>query len=101
MRYTAKFPNVAAQKKFLKELSKIPKKDQVEILEAIKKLESDPRPFGKKSFKQLAPPLEFYQHVAQYRVRVGSYRVLYDVEDHRQIVWIFAVRKKNESTYRT
>ena len=65
MSYTARFPNVAAQKKFLKDLSKIPGKNQVEILEAIKKLENDPRPFGAKSFKQLAPPVEFYQHMAQ------------------------------------
>ena len=69
-------------------------------MQAIEDLQSDPRPFGAKLFKQLNPPVELSQYVAQYRLRVGNYRILYDVDDHRRIVWIFALRKRNEGTYR-
>jgi mRNA-degrading endonuclease RelE of RelBE toxin-antitoxin system len=56
-------------------------------------------PSGAKPFKQLKPPVFVYQFAAQYRVRVGDYRILYDVDDKQRIVWIFALRKRNERTY--
>ena len=35
-----------------------------------------------------------------YRVRVGNYRVVYDVRDADQLVLILLVARRNESTYR-
>ena len=65
-------------------------------MEAIEQLADGPRPLGEPKIK---PPLIVYQFTAQYRLRVGNYRILYDVDDKRKIVWILDVRKRDESTY--
>ena len=65
-------------------------------MEAIEGLVDNPRPAGEPKIK---PPLIVYQYAAQYRLKIRNYRVLYDVDDKRQIVWIFDVRKRNERTY--
>lgn len=100
MKYTAKFPNTSIERKFWGDFAKLPSKMQENILDAIKQLQENPRPFGTKSFKQLVPPVQFYSHVAQYRIRIGDYRVLYDVDDDRFIVWVFGIRKRSEKTYK-
>jgi mRNA-degrading endonuclease RelE of RelBE toxin-antitoxin system len=33
-------------------------------------------------------------------MRIRNHRVLYDVEDKRKIVWILALRKRGERTYK-
>ena len=101
MKYSARFPSPSIEKKFWKDLSDIPRKAQDEILAVVGSLEENPRPFGQKPFKQLVPPTHIYSFVAQYRVRIGDYRVLYDVDDKRKIVWVFAVRRRSEKTYRS
>ena len=102
MKYKVKFPNRSTEKKFGKVLSKISQIGiQEQIMEAVEKLADNPRPYGKKPFKKLKPPLQFYQFTAQYRIRIGNYRVLYDVDDKRKIVWILALRKRSEKTYRS
>jgi len=101
MRYCVKFPDIAAQKKFQKELSKIPHiRLQEKIMQAAEGLGNNPRPCGEKTFKKINPPVQFYQFVAQYRLRIGDYRVLYDVDDARKIVWILALRARSEKTYK-
>jgi len=60
-------------------------------MEAVLALEKTPRPFGTKPFKQLKPPIDLYQLTSLYRVRIGNYRVLYDVEDKKKKVWIIAL----------
>ena len=101
MRYKVAFPTHSIEKKFDKLLSKIPRITiQDEIMDAIEKLGDNPRPFGKKPFKKLKPPIQFYQFTAQYRIRIGDYRVLYDVDDGKKIVWILALRKRGERTYK-
>ena len=99
MKYTARFPTESIQKKFSKELSSLSQPTQDQVWEAIRCLENNPRPFGTKIFKQLKPPVTIFQFVAQYRARVGNYRILYDVDDRRRVVWIFALRRRNEQTY--
>ena len=101
MNYTARFSNTSIEKKFQKFLLAIPDKNTREaIIERIERLQENPRPFGEKPFKQLTPPVEIYELVAQYRIRIGDYRVLYDVDDKRKIVWILDIRKRSEGTYR-
>jgi mRNA-degrading endonuclease RelE of RelBE toxin-antitoxin system len=97
MRYEVRFPSVSIAKKFEKALGSIsPKALQDKIREQTLSLADNPRPYGEPKIK---PPLEVYNYVAQYRLRVGSCRVLYDVDDRKRIVWIFALRKRNERTY--
>ena len=101
MKYTARFPGLSIQKKFEKVLRLISQtKIQDEIMLSVESLEQNPRPFGQKFFKTLNPPIKLYEWVAQYRLRIGDYRVLYDVDDQRQIIWILALRKRNENTYK-
>lgn len=101
MKYKTLFPTQSIPAKFAKTLSKIPQvKIQNEIKERVEGLTIEPRPFGKKPFKKLKPPVQFYEMAAQYRIRVGDYRVLYDVDDKKKIVWILALRKRSEKTYK-
>lgn len=100
MKYEVKFPTVRIEKEFYKILSKVqPKKIQETIMEKVEHLGGNPRPEGK-SFKALKPPIELYQFTADYRLRVGNYRVLYDINDEKKIVWILHLRKRDEQTYR-
>ncbi len=102
MKYKILFPSNAIEKKFEKFISKIPrKKIRDEIMEAVEKLADEPRPYGKKLFKKLKPSIKFYELTAQYRIRIGNYRVLYDVDNKRKIVWVLALRKRSGSTYKS
>lgn len=97
MQYEVKFPASSLAKKFTKALESIsPKELQKEIMEKVLALGDDPRPRGEPKIK---PPVEVYNYVAQFRLRIGNYRVLYDVDDKQRTVWVFALRKRNERTY--
>ena len=101
MKYEVKFPSRSIEKKFEKILLKIsPVNIQEEIMEEVNKLADNSRPFGEKPFKKLKPPIAFYEFVAQYRIRIGNYRVLYDVDDAKKIVWILSLRRRSEKTYK-
>lgn len=101
MKYQVKFADSSIEKKFGKVLSKVPHRNtQDKIIEAIKDLARNPRPYGRKPFKQISPPMHLYQYTAQYRLKIGNYRVLYDVDDEKKIVWILVLRKRSERTYR-
>ena len=63
-----------------KELSKIPEKELLKILDKIKSLSNDPHPTG--SIK--------LTNQEKYRVRVGNYRILYQIEDN--ILTVFVVK---------
>ncbi|MEA3305542.1 MAG: type II toxin-antitoxin system RelE/ParE family toxin [Candidatus Omnitrophota bacterium] len=102
MSYRVDFPNDSVEKKFEKVLLKIsPPNLQDKIMDAIETLAHNPRPFGEKPFKRLNPPVECYRFTARYRIRISSYRVLYDdVDDKNRIVWIMALKKRDERTYK-
>ncbi len=102
MKYDLKFPTPSLKTKFNKTLAKIPQTNiQDDVMEAVESLAQNPRPYGKKPFKKLKPPVHFYQFTAQYRIRIRDYRVLYDVDDEAKIVWILALRKRGERTYKS
>ncbi len=96
MKYSVRFPSETIQRKFHKALEIIPPKIQDEIMGGIEDLADNPRPAGGPKIK---PPLIVYQYVAQYRLKIRNYRVLYDVDDKQRIIWVFDVRKRNERTY--
>lgn len=100
MNYKVNFPSGSIEKKFEKKLKKIPPGTQNKIINKVKSLSENPRPFGRKPFKKLKPPLSLYKYTAQYRIRIGDYRVLYDVDDTKKIVWILALRKRGKKTYK-
>ncbi len=61
------------------------------LYKAIGQLAENPRPPG-------CEKLTF--ELVLYRIRVGNYRVIYDVRDEELIVSVVRVAKRNEATYR-
>ena len=84
MSYQVLFPSHAIEKKFGKLLSRISQKDQDRIMREVENLSVNPYPSGEKFFKRLNPPVQFYQYTAQYRIRIGDFRVLYDVDKEKK-----------------
>lgn len=97
--YSVGFASDNIERHFLKELAKLPRPVAARIKEAIESLAADPRPQGKK-FKFLRPPVSIAHMVATHRLRVGDYRILYDVDDEAKRVVLLAVRRRSEGTYR-
>ena len=97
MIYKLKFPTQSLAKKFEKKLKNISQeKTRNQIMDAVEDLADNPRPYGEPKIK---PPIKIYNFVAQHRLRIGDYRVLYDVDDKRKTVWVLHLRKRNERTY--
>ncbi|MFH1096943.1 MAG: type II toxin-antitoxin system RelE/ParE family toxin [Candidatus Desantisbacteria bacterium] len=99
MKYEVLFPNEGIKSKFQKAISVLLPKEKQKIKEKIEFLSVNPRPEGN-VFKHLKPPISLYNLTAQYRIRIGDYRVLYDVDDENYKVWILALRRRNERTYK-
>ena len=70
-----------------KDFRKISQKDAEKILRKIHGLSTDPRPPGAKKLKgeQL------------YRIRIGAYRVIYEIEDDRLVVFIVLVKHRKDA----
>ncbi|MFA5308154.1 MAG: type II toxin-antitoxin system RelE/ParE family toxin [Dehalococcoidales bacterium] len=72
-----------------KELLDLNQKDYERVRLKIGELAGNPRPFGVKQLKTRE----------NYRIRVGNYRVIYNVGDKQKIVEILDVLRRNERTY--
>ena len=77
---------VSIDEKAIKDLSKIQKSDAKKILEKITLLERFPHIPNTKRLTNFQPP---------YRLRVGNYRVLFDVEG--EILTVYRVKHRKES----
>ncbi len=75
-----------------KVLRRLPGDLRQRIDRAILALAEDPRPAGCRPVRD-APR-------GTYRVRVGTYRVIYTVLDTDRVIVVARVRKRDESTYR-
>ncbi|MEA2110913.1 MAG: type II toxin-antitoxin system RelE/ParE family toxin [Campylobacterota bacterium] len=77
---------IEIKKSAAKEISKLPQKVLVRIVEQIQLLSETPRPHG---CKKLSGD-------EKYRVRVGNYRILYTIEDNILTLYIVKVgHRKN------
>jgi mRNA interferase RelE/StbE len=72
--------------KAIKDLSKIDKKIALNIFNKIKKLVDFPRVTNIKKLTDFNPP---------YRLRVGDYRILFDIEN--DILTVYKVKHRKES----
>ena len=74
------------KKSVWKDFESIPKKELKRIVEKIGSLSDDPRPPGSKKLTGQD----------RYRLRQGSYRILYSIQDEQLTVWVVKVahRKK-------
>jgi len=69
-----------------KDLKKIHKKEVLRILAAVEDLAKGPRPNGSKKLT----------NEELYRIRIGNYRVLYEIHDNRLIVHVVKIgHRKN------
>ena len=85
--YNAVIPNNIA-----KYLKKLPREDREALLVAIESLVEDPRPPGSIKLK--------LRDLGEYRLRVGRYRVFYDVDDKQKAFLVLAVKPRNERVYK-
>ena len=97
MDYEVVFPSERVERAFQKALSKIPADYQDAIVRAIRSLAASPRPEGKRT-KKLIGQLIVSQFNAQYRLRIGPYRLLYDIDDQRKKVIFLKLAKRDEQT---
>ena len=76
-------------KKNLKQLDRFSDKDFKKVDEAITALKQNPRPRGVEKLDKTA-----------YRIRVGRYRVVYDIYDKERLIIIAKVDLRREDTYK-
>ena len=70
-----------------RQIRRLARKDQIRVLRAVAALASEPRPRGCRK-------LRGYTDV--YRIRVGTFRVLYSVEDERVVVIVLKVGQRKD-----
>ena len=81
----------AADRDLEKLKSRIRMQDFERLRNAVRSLAENPRPQGVRKIRGAEKA---------YRVRVGNYRVVYDVYDSDNLVLILQVARRSETTYR-
>ena len=71
-----------------KQIRKLNKADQIRVLRAIQNLAKEPRPPGTRK-------LRGYEDV--YRIRVGTYRILYSIESGRLLIIVLKVGHRRDA----
>ncbi|NGZ09819.1 MAG: type II toxin-antitoxin system RelE/ParE family toxin [Nitrospira sp. LK70] len=99
MPYEVVFPSERVERAFQKSLEQISADYREAIVTAIRSLATNLKPQGKRT-KKLTGQLIVLQFTAQYRLRIGPYRILYDVDDQRKKVVILKLAKRDERTYK-
>ena len=74
------------KKSVAKDLRRLPQQDVRRILERIRSLADDPRPSG----------CEKLSGLERYRVRVGVYRVIYEIQDRILMVLVVKVAHRGD-----
>ncbi|MCG8634241.1 MAG: type II toxin-antitoxin system RelE/ParE family toxin [Desulfobacterales bacterium] len=69
-----------------KDFKKIPRNDLKKILSKIEALAQDPRPFG----------CEKLTGQELYRIRQGSYRIVYSIQDNELTIWVIKVGHRKD-----
>ncbi|MBN1689691.1 MAG: type II toxin-antitoxin system RelE/ParE family toxin [Dehalococcoidia bacterium] len=80
----------AAERDTRKLYRRISRQDSERLIAAIDKLAEEPRPRGVRKIERA---------VTAYRMRVGRYRIVYDVFDDQKRVVILELTRRNEATY--
>ena len=72
-------------------LERLPERQAVRVLEALRLLEDEPFPRGSVKLTGVNPPL--------WRLRVGEYRVVYSVSSEQEMVVVEAIARRDAQTY--
>jgi len=78
---------IRIEKRALKALSSLPKRTRAKIRKAIDSLAETPRPLG---VKKLADEHQLY------RIRVGSFRVVYQIQDQDLLVLVVKIGHRKD-----
>ncbi|MEJ7758865.1 MAG: type II toxin-antitoxin system RelE/ParE family toxin [Gemmatimonadaceae bacterium] len=78
--------NVLITKSAAKELAAIPEKDRRRIIERIRGLSGEPRPFG----------VEKLSGDDKYRIRQGHFRILYEILDRDLVVTVIRIGDRRD-----
>ena len=78
--------SIIIERNALKSLSGIPDKDAKKIENAINELGEDPRPMGYIQLKGRSG----------YRIRVGNYRIIYEINDDELLVLVVEIGDRKE-----
>ncbi|MBP9113145.1 MAG: type II toxin-antitoxin system RelE/ParE family toxin [Polyangiaceae bacterium] len=70
-----------------KQIASLPRVEQVRVLRAVMQLEEDAQPKGSRK-------LQGYEFT--YRIRVGMYRIIYDLDGKRAIIVVLKVGHRKE-----
>ncbi|MEO6052288.1 MAG: type II toxin-antitoxin system RelE/ParE family toxin [Pyrinomonadaceae bacterium] len=81
---------VEIKKSVFKTLRRVDRQTLDKVKKAIDKLAHDPRPYG---YKKLV------DEEGLYRIRVGNYRIIYEIHDQILLIMVLRVAKRNEDTY--
>ena len=74
-----------------RDLRRLPQEVQARLGAPIQALAENPRPTGVRKLRG---------EEQTWRIRIGPYRVVYDVHDDRMLVVILKVARRGETTYR-
>ena len=94
--YRVVFGGARIEKEIVKFMGRLPRTDQQRLHDAMASLGANPRP---QQAKRLSEWVKVFAYAAQYRLRAGEYRILYDVDDQARTVVLLAVRRRSEKTY--
>lgn len=78
---------VLIEKRVEKDLKKISKEIQIKIISAILELKNNPKPLN---IRKISESNNYY------RIRIGDYRVVYEINDKERKVNIFRIRHRKE-----
>ena len=76
------------KKSAVKELGNVPSKDRLRIFNAVRELADEPHPVGHK---------KLVGSDCSYRIRVGNYRVIYNIYDKQLTIEIVRVRHRKDA----
>ena len=77
-------------KRFLKQIKKFPKREQIKVLDKISITIPDPRKFSIK-LESTNPPV--------YKLRIGEYRVFFELNNEKKTIKITDVLRRTNQTY--
>jgi len=78
-----------ASRRVEKEIAELPQHVRDRVIEAIQKLAENPRPQGARKL--------IGEMGGAWRIRVGDYRIIYDVDDDERLVIILAALHRREA----
>jgi mRNA interferase RelE/StbE len=79
---------ILLEKQAEKDLKKLPNDVFQRIIPVIRGLSQNPRPVG---------CLKLKNSLQDYRIRVGDYRIIYEIDDNNQTVKVMKIRHRRES----